>query len=301
MLRHAIIPCFALALGACSAPESPADSSRPDLSDLLDGGSAPKPDGAPSRPDTGPFGNDAGSMGGHDAGAPVAPTPKVYAMKNVTAVLQRNPSPVGNDEKPLRTEALLRLEVEVLGEDFQWREQLCDMMTTPVRFGGIIPVTAETSYPQAFIRHFPVFERRGQLASGGDFSAGPFATIVGAELDNPLVDPLPQAAGDPGEVDGDQDGEPGVTVQVAGTLSGQVYVAQRNIITMRGRQREEGRIEGLWHSEGEQVVFGASSGLLETPVESRRDPEDAASYFILQEIEADWGCSEILAEAEELF
>ncbi len=219
-------------------------------------------------------------------------------MKTLTSVLQTNPSPLGNDEKEVRTTTYMRLDVRRRGETFDWTEVVCHIETSPVRYGFI---STETSYSDAFVTNFPVFERSGSLRDNGDFIAGPYATVLGADLDDPINDPLPQAAGEPGEVDGDNDGHPGVTVRVDGTVSGEVYVTQRNIVTMRGRQRDETRIEGLLHSEATQVVLDASSGLLRSRVESRRNPEDAASYFVLRRLDADADCAAIVSRADQLF
>ncbi len=288
-----------MALGllvGCGETPVEVDDNRPDLSDLLDAGPLPEAstDAGPATPAA-----DGGSTEPADTGAVAPPVvEELWAMKTVTSVLQTNPSPFGNDEKEIRTTAYLRAEVTRSGEDFDWEEVLCHMETSPVSYGLI---TTETNYPAAFVTHFPVFERSGSLRASGGFQAGPFATVVGAELDNPLTDPLPESAGEAGEVDGDMDGHPGVTVEVSGTVSGQVYVAQRNVITMRGQARDEGRIEGLWNSEGTQIVLDASSGLLRSRVESRRNPEDAASYFVLRRLEPGTTCDQIVARAGDLF
>jgi len=78
-------------------------------------------------------------------------------------------------------------------------------------------------------------------------------------------------------------------------------VAQRNIVTMRGRQRDETRIEGLSRSEATQVVLDASSGILRSRVESRRNPEDATSYFVLRRLDPNTDCAAIVARADQLF
>jgi len=292
-----------VALVACGEAPMEVDENRPDLSDLLDAGPAPAADaGAPApAADAGeaPEPNDAGTTEPADAGPPEPVViEEVWAMKTVTSVLQTNPSPFGNDEKEIRTTSYLRAQVSRTGEGFDWEEVLCHMETSPVRYGAI---STETNYPAAFVTHFPVFQRTGRFQDSGDFHAGPFATVVGAELDNPLTDPLPESAGEAGEVDADRDGNPGVTVEVSGTVSGEVYVVQRNIITMRGRVRSEDRVEGLLNSEGAQIVLDASNRLLRSRVVSRRNPDDAASYFVLSRVEAGTSCDQIVDRADDLF
>ena len=292
-----------LLLSACGDAVVEVDENRPDLSDLLDAGPPASSDAGSDQGDvdagSAANANDAGSNQAVDSG-PQEPeiVEELWALKTVTSVLQTNPSPFGNDEKEIRTTAYLRAEVSRSGDEFEWEEVLCHMETSPVRYGL---VNTETHYPDAFLNNFPIFERSGTLGDSGAFRAGPFATVVGAELDNPLSDPLPESPGEAGEVDGDMDGHPGVTVEVSGTVSGQVYVVQRNVITMRGQTRSEDRIEGLWHSEGTQIVLDASSGLLRSRVESRRNPEDAASYFVLRRLEQGTSCDQIVARADDLF
>ena len=84
-------------------------------------------------------------------------------------------------------------------------------------------------------------------------------------------------------------------------MSGEVYVAQRSRITMRGRLRQPGRIEGLWTSEDERSVLAASRDLLMSEVVSRRDPDQAASYFILQRIDDGTECAALVRSAEQTF
>jgi hypothetical protein len=275
----------------CSPSNSTVDDNRPDLRDLLDASTHP-----PAQ-EAGPPG-DLGDAGPTDTPRDLQVVEERWAMKTMTSVLQTNPSPLGSEEKEVRTTTYMLLDVRRRGETFDWAEVVCHIETSPVRYGLI---STQTSYPDAFVTNFPVFERRGSLHDNEDFFAGPYATLVGAELADPLNDPLPQAPAEAGEVDGDNDGHPGVTVQVGGTVSGEVYVVQRNIISMRGRQRDESRIEGLLHSEATQVVLNASSSILRTQVESRRNPDDAASYFIMQRLDSNTDCAGIIARADQLF
>jgi hypothetical protein len=292
-IRLSVCVLLLASVQGCGPPSLAADDMRPDLRDLLDAGQPERTQDAAPPVNHG----DAGER--LDAGPADPPVVEErWAMKTLTSVLQTNPSPLGSEEKEVRTTTYMRLDVRRRGESFDWTEVLCHIETSPVRYGVI---STRTSYSDAFVTNFPVFERNGSMRGNGDFIAGPYATVIGAELDDPLNDPLPQAAGEAGEVDGDSDGHPGVTVQVGGTISGEVYVAQRNIVSMRGRQRDETRIEGLLHSEATQVVLDASSGILRTRVESRRNPDDAASYFILRRMDSNTDCTAIVARADQLF
>lgn len=274
----------------CAPQAGTTDDRAPDLSDLLDAGPIQASDAGTAA--------DAGSGGGQDASAPATQAQR-YAMKAVSAIQQRNPSPLGNEEVQVVTTQYMLLDAERLGDRLTWDETLCSISTSEARYR--FGIRASTSYPDAFVVHFPVFERQAEWTEDGEFQAGPYASVVGAQLNNPLTDPLPTEAGAAGEVDSDQDGNPGVTVNVGGAVSGSVYVAQRSVINLRGRERDNGRVEGFWQAADEQVVLEASSAILKTTVERRRDPDAETSYFVMVPIEDNWACREINDAVDELF
>ena len=291
MKRFAVAASCALAF-ACAPQTTSTDDRAPDLSDLIDAGPA-------QTADAGSAGNpDAGSSNSPDASEPSVELVR-YAMKAVSAVQQRNPSPLGNEEVQVVTTQYMLVDGERRDEQLIWNETLCRIATSEARYR--FGIRASTTYPEAFVEHFPVFERQAEWTQGGEFQAGPLVSVVGAELANPLTDSLPSEAGAAGEVDSDQDGNPGVTVNVGGAVSGSVYVVQRSIISLRGRERDNGRVEGFWQAEDEQVVLAASSNILMTQVERRRDPDPEASYFVMVPVESDWSCRQINEAGDDLF
>jgi hypothetical protein len=307
-MRKSLILLGAVVLTACGDEPANNNNNAPDLSDLLDAGPGPVADAGQAGQDTGvqptpDAGEPAADTGGPeptpDTGPP-APTPvaELFAMKAVSAILQRNPV-AGRGEAQVVTTQYMLVDSERLADDFSWTESLCSISTSEARWNAL--VRARTSYPEAFVTHFPVQDRTATWTEGGEFNANNLTSVVGARLANPLTDPLPTEAGAAGEVDSDRDGNPGVTVNVAGAVSGSVYVAQRSIINLRGRERNDRRIEGLWESNDQQVVLGASNGILNRAVENRRDPDAARSFFIMVPIDDDWDCSDINANIDDLF
>ena len=297
---------YAFALGCiltvgCAPQDTTDDRRAPDLSDLLDAGPVQSSDSGPDQTsDAGPeqAGDAGGAMRPDAAEEPVA-QPERFAMKAVSAVQQRNPSPLGNEEVRVVTTQYMLMDALRLDDQITWDETLCRIATSEARYR--FGIRASTSYPESFVTHFPVFERQAQWTENGEFQAGPFASVVGADLANPLSDSLPTEAGAAGEVDSDQDGNPGVTVNVGGAVSGSVYVVQRSVINLRGRERDNGRVEGFWQAEDEQIVLAASSNILMTPVERRRDPEAEASYFVMVPIDSNWSCQDINDAGDDLF
>ena len=316
-MRRSLIVLSALALTACGEEPANTNNNAPDLSDLLDAGPAPLADAGQPTQDTGNSPTQDAGAPAADAGEPATdtggpePTPdtgppppvpvdELFAMKAVSAILQRNPTPRNNEASVVTTQYML-VDSERLADDFTWTETLCSISTSRASWG--FGVSAQTSYPDAFVTHFPVQDRQATWTENGNFNANNLTSVVGARLANPLTDSLPTEAGAPSEVDTDQDGNPGVTVNVNVALlgSGSVYVAQRSIINLRGLERDDGRIEGLWESNDQQVVLGASRGVLNQAVDNRRDPDAARSFFIMVPIDDDWDCSDINANIDRLF
>jgi hypothetical protein len=113
--------------------------------------------------------------------------------------------------------------------------------------------------------------------------------VVGARLANPLRDPLPRSASDPHVFDEDQDGHPGLTVEIGGILSGEIYVAQRSWTELSGRMVGFDRFNGSVRFGNEQVVLQATSSFLKRPPATRAVP--SRSWFRMARMPYDTGCA----------
>jgi hypothetical protein len=113
--------------------------------------------------------------------------------------------------------------------------------------------------------------------------------VVGARLADPLRDPLPTMPSDPQVFDEDRDGHPGLTVEIGGILSGQIYVAQRSWTELSGRMIGLDRISGSVRFGNEQVVLQATSTLLRHPPTTRALP--SRSWFRMARLPYDTGCA----------
>src|SRR5690606_15974902 len=149
-----------------------------------------------------------------------------------------------------------------------------------------------TELPLAFRRILPAARLDARLERVGAelrLHQGPSTVVLGAKLENPRRDPLPTSADDPRVYDQDRDGHPGVTVRVAGVVSGEVYFAQRGVTELRGRR--EGRVfSGRVHFKTEDAILGASSALLKMRTNTRPDYE--RSTFRLVPVPPGTTCSE---------
>ena len=90
-----------------------------------------------------------------------------------------------------------------------------------------------TLIPQAFIDSIPIASRSFRIEDD-NVVFGRSVAVNGVHLRDPARDPLPTAADDPRVFDQDQDGQPGLTVQIGGLLEGEVQLVQRTITRLTG-------------------------------------------------------------------
>jgi hypothetical protein len=143
----------------------------------------------------------------------------------------------------------------------------------------------DTRLPAALLRALPkpeldarIYRKDGKVT----LYQPPRTIVLGAKLERPSRDRLPQSPDDSRVRDQDKDGKPGVTVLVSGLVSGEIYVAQRNWVELRGKQRAANHFQGKVRFGNEQVVLGASTSMLESSPNARPDP--GRSYFHLVKV-----------------
>jgi hypothetical protein len=158
---------------------------------------------------------------------------------------------------------------------------------------------AETVLPDAFIRAMPrqtYAVRLVETDGNTSFSADPGPTYVGYD---PALSGggVPSGADDPGVVDMDRDGRPGVTVHVVMPVFGavKIYVAQRGHSRYEG-QVGEGGVSGRVDIVAlEQNTLGASFApfaanpqITAVPESSRFDMRPIASGLTCADLRARW-------------
>jgi hypothetical protein len=129
-------------------------------------------------------------------------------------------------------------------------------------------------------------------------------TPVGIRLDDPVNDMLPTDPDDPRIVDDDGDGQPGVTVtiRVSDTLTGELYIARREIFTYEAFLVEPDLLSGTVADNSEQLVIGASDPIFEiSGADWRQYPDLSRSPILLRRVEPDWDCDRLAAERDQLF
>lgn len=125
--------------------------------------------------------------------------------------------------------------------------------------------------------------------------------LVGVTLDNPLTDELPGDASDPRIFDQDEDGNPGVTVKVAGFISGDIYVVQRAINTYYGEVNDEGALMGNVTERGDQKTLGATNSMLEQSIPNEPINDPAKNQVQMVRIEPSMNCDLLMASVDSIF
>jgi hypothetical protein len=165
---------------------------------------------------------------------------------------------------------------------------------------------ATTQIPDAFMRALRPQVRTATLREEeGEtrFEQRRYFEVRGAILENPETDALPVDVEDPRVIDQDEDGFPGMTVNVKifGLLEAQIYVVQRVQYELQGIVLSADRIEGLIQWADEQNVLEATSPLLLAGTESEQDPDPAKHVFVMLRAEEDWTCEWLREHWREVF
>ncbi|MCU0309755.1 MAG: hypothetical protein MUE36_02275 [Acidimicrobiales bacterium] len=128
-------------------------------------------------------------------------------------------------------------------------------------------------------------------------------TGIGVDLVNPADDPLPTDPSDPRIADDDGDGKPGVTatVRVSEDLSGEIYLARREIFAYVVDEQADGSLTGTVDDRSEQLVIAATDDIFLTQAEWIQYEDRSKSPIILIPVEGDWDCERLMAERPRLF
>lgn len=127
-------------------------------------------------------------------------------------------------------------------------------------------------------------------------------TLIG--IDGDPDQPLSTNPNDPSISDDDHDGKPGVTVLVTlfGLIRGEIYIARREIFQNSMTLYQDGSLRGSVLDNSEQLVVGASLGILNVPNNPDQWPDLGLSPIILIPIPEDVDtCEELMALRNELF
>ncbi|HSL59282.1 MAG TPA: hypothetical protein VK866_15655 [Acidimicrobiales bacterium] len=128
-------------------------------------------------------------------------------------------------------------------------------------------------------------------------------TPVGIRLDDPFTESLPTDPDDPRIVDDDGDGNPGITVSIRVTdeLSGELYIARREIFAWEALLTGPDTLTGTVTDDSEQLIIGASDPIFAAESSWVQHPDPAKSPIILERVTDDWDCARLAEERDALF
>ena len=229
--------------------------------------------------------------------ADVLVTPGLYASRQY--VSNRALTRPSNRYLRVRTTSVLIHRVRESGDGLVVETRYCSVEQDPL--GRV-----QTSLGPGFVAAMPTWTAPltpdPEAGQPGAVRIAPHVMVVGADLVDPADEPLPTDADDPRVTDPDGDGHPGVSVDVDGFVSGQVYLVKRLVRGLRGTVGPDGRIEGTVIGAGDQVVVGASNGILKTfTPKFEHNPDPKRNTFVWVPVSDASTCDSVLAERERLF
>ncbi len=116
--------------------------------------------------------------------------------------------------------------------------------------------------------------------------------------------PLSEDPNDPLLIDPDNDGHPGVTVDIniGNVIKGEIYITRREIYSNFLNINQDGSITGYVKDDSEQFVVGASLKILAQPSNSIQHPDPGMSPVILIPVDPQIDTpEELMALRDELF
>jgi hypothetical protein len=166
--------------------------------------------------------------------------------------------------------------------------------------GDTIQVVIPVAIPQSIeapVTSLQVWEEDGVIHWTRPLVVAP----IGIRLDDPVNDPLPMDPADPRIWDQDGDGAPGVTVNVMGFATGDLYIIQKQISSLNGIINDTGDLEGFVVDTSEQYTIGSTNPLLNQQIPSRPNPDQSLSTLRSVRMTEDVDCNWLLENQSELF
>jgi len=162
--------------------------------------------------------------------------------------------------------------------------------------GGYSPTVKDST-----VRAADPVEIAGTLAAGEDgvtLTTEPAALQLGVRLDDPLNDDLPTSGSSSRVRDQDQDGNPGITIDVSGWS---VYGALRVIFSLAGTLEEGNRVTGTAELEPDYAIYGDNVPFVNVAsqiAEAQGQSEVVSKtnrFKLVPTEDAEGTCSEVLA------
>jgi len=139
-------------------------------------------------------------------------------------------------------------------------------------------------------------------SAGAVISRAEAVAPVSVQLADPWNDPLPTDAKDPRIVDADQDGNPGISIDIkVFGIKGKIFVIRRERNRWEASPATNGSFHGLIKDASEQLVVGANPSMFNVKMTSKPHPDASRSTADLIRLPADLTCDEYVAKLPQLF
>lgn len=275
-----------------------ATAGAPDADPAPDQGTTPTPDSGVAL-DTGVAPSDGGPVADSGTPGPGLDLTGTWAARVINSQCFDG-GLVGKDTVQLTT--LFMVQLVQNGTQVSTMTTACSVQLTP--FGG-----NQTTYPQAAIAAIQTPAQMSRLSAaqiGATYTPDERVSLLGwraAQGQDPRTAAVPEEERDARLVDSDNDGHPGVTLTVSGRLDGDIYIANRNIVTIEGTVVTADLIEGRSHTNQIQRIIDSTNPLLGlSTIEATPNPDAASSTYHLVRLPAGTNsCAQIIAQAATLF
>lgn len=229
--------------------------------------------------------------------AAVTPEPGVYGKQIVFA----STSVASGLTLRAKTERLQLVTVERVGNELKARARTCGVRQ--LSSGG-----AEMTFPSAFVSSIPDSQLSYKiLDSAGNFAlkSSPLIEVLGANLNDPEKDEMPNSVSDPRVVDLDKDGKPGLTMDVkikiaTMSIAGNVFTIQRVKWSESSTAVTADKIDGTVDWTIDQRSLGSDSQILGL-IKPKVTAVSQSSSFAMRKLPAEANCETVLLQAKSIF
>jgi hypothetical protein len=133
------------------------------------------------------------------------------------------------------------------------------------------------------------------LAPGATFDTSMFLDLRGARgLANPATDPLPTYRDLTNQWDQDRDGNPGLTKNVTGSLTGDLYQAQRTTAIFHVGVVDANHLQGMMTTTAAATVLGATKMDLINDSVTSAHPDNTRTYFRAVRLDDAASCDDVI-------
>jgi hypothetical protein len=132
------------------------------------------------------------------------------------------------------------------------------------------------------------------MLPGATFDTDELIDLRGAKLANPKTDTLPNYKDPTNQWDQDRDGKPGMTANVIGALTGELYQTQRFVAVLHARVIDERKMEGLISGTPDAAVLGGTQKDLINDAVTTAHPQADRTYFRAMRLEEEASCLDVI-------